>query len=138
MRDQWAHEFGIEGVDGPEFDRHTDAVWSRLGVNAACSDLNGPHQRMREGAAALGWSFTTLFRNADPRAYSPDTAGYIGLGDRSGAKLDVRRTYLRDAVDAGARVIVRCRAERVLTANGRAAGVAAVFSHPDTGVSTPV
>lgn len=138
VRDQWAHEFGIEGVDGPEFDRHTDAVWSRLGVNAACSDLNGPHQRMREGAAALGWSFTTLFRNADPRAYSPDTAGYIGLGDRSGAKLDVRRTYLRDAVDAGARVIVRCRAERVLTANGRAAGVAAVFSHPDTGVATPV
>lgn len=138
VRDQWAHEFGIEGVDGPEFDRHMDAVWSRLGVNAACSDLNGPHQRMREGAAALGWSFTTLFRNADPHAYSPDTAGYIGLGDRSGAKLDVRRTYLRDAVDSGARVIVRCRAERVLTEGGRAAGVAAVFADPGSGVATPV
>lgn len=77
-------------------------------------------------------------RNADPRAYSPDTAGYIGLGDRSGAKLDVRRTYLRDAVDAGARVIVGCRAERVLTEGGRAAGVTAVFTDPSTGVATPV
>jgi hypothetical protein len=33
---------------------------------------------MRDGAAALGWSFTTLSRNADPAVYSPDTAGYIG------------------------------------------------------------
>ena len=62
-----------------------DAVWSRLGVNESCSDLNGPHERMRDGAAALGWSFKTVGRNADPAAYSPETAGFIGLGDRSGA-----------------------------------------------------
>ena len=135
VREQWARGFGIEGIDGPDFDRHIDAVWTRLGVNADCSDLNGPHQRMRDGAAALGWSFTTLSRNADPAVYSPDTAGYIGLGDRSGAKLDVRRTYLRDAVNAGARVIVRCTAQRVLTENGRAAGVAATFADPQTGVN---
>ncbi|ORV09367.1 GMC family oxidoreductase [Mycobacterium celatum] len=138
VRAQWARDFGLQGVDGPEFDRHLDAVWQRLGVTADCSDLNGPHQRMRDGAAALGWSFTTLSRNADPAAYSPDTAGYIGLGDRSGAKLDVRRTYLRDAVTAGARVIVGCRAERVLTENGSAAGVAATFADPKTGASARV
>ena len=80
---------------------------------------------MRDGAKALGWSFKILSRNADPAAYSPDTAGYIGMGDRSGAKLDVRRTYLRDACQAGARVIVRSRAERVLTEDGRASGVQA-------------
>ncbi|WP_102143590.1 GMC family oxidoreductase N-terminal domain-containing protein [Mycobacterium hubeiense] len=138
VREQWAREFGLDGVDGPEFDRHTDAVWTRLGVNADCSDLNGPHERMRDGAAALGWSFTGLSRNADPAAYSPDTAGYIGLGDRSGAKLDVRRTYLRDAVAAGARVIVRCQADRVLTENGRAAGVLATYVDPQTGASAAV
>jgi choline dehydrogenase-like flavoprotein len=138
VREQWAREFGLEGVDGPDFDRHTDAVWQRLGVNADCSHLNCPHERMRDGATALGWSFRTLSRNADPAAYSPDTAGYIGLGDRSGAKLDVRRTYLRDAVKAGARVIVRCRAERVLTEGSRAAGVQATFVDPQTGASAPV
>ena len=138
VREQWAADFGLEGVDGPEFDRHIDAVWSRLGVNESCSDLNGPHERMRDGAAALGWSFKTVSRNADPAAYSPETAGYIGLGDRSGAKLDVRRTYLRDAVAAGARVIVRCHAERILTEAGRAAGVRAAFTDPRTGAGGTV
>ncbi len=108
VRGQWAREFGLEGLDGPDYDRHMEAVWTRLGVNGDCSDLNGPHERMRDGAAALGWSFTPLDRNADPAAYSPDTAGYIGLGDRSGAKLDVRRTYLRDAVER------RCSGDRAL------------------------
>jgi choline dehydrogenase-like flavoprotein len=65
-------------------------------------------------------------------------AGFIGMGDRSGAKLDVRRTYLRDAVAAGARVIVGCRAERVLTEDGRAAGVQANITDPQTGASTSV
>ncbi|WP_373142283.1 GMC family oxidoreductase N-terminal domain-containing protein [Mycobacterium marinum] len=138
VREQWAQEFGLKDVDGPEFDRHLDAVWERLGVNPDCSDLNGPHERMRDGAQELGWSFKTLFRNADPAAYSPDTAGYIGLGDRSGAKLDVRRTYLRDAVHSGARVIARCRAERVLTRDGRATGVQASFVDPRTGASVPL
>ncbi|MGV0744413.1 GMC family oxidoreductase N-terminal domain-containing protein [Mycolicibacterium sp. XJ870] len=136
VREQWARDFGMAGVDGPDFDKHLDAVWTRLGVNPDCSDLNGPHERMRDGAAELGWSFTTLDRNADPAAYSPDTAGYIGMGDRSGAKLDVRRTYLHDAVTAGARVIVRCNAQRVLTEDGRATGVAATFLDPRTGADT--
>src|SRR4051794_7090563 len=33
VREQWADDAGLEGVDGPDFDRHLDAVWSRLGVN---------------------------------------------------------------------------------------------------------
>jgi choline dehydrogenase-like flavoprotein len=60
------------------------------------------------------------------------------MGDRSGAKLDVRRTYLRDALAAGARVIVGCRAERVLTEDGRAAGVQVNITDPQTGASTSV
>jgi choline dehydrogenase-like flavoprotein len=123
VREQWAHESGLEGVDGPAFDRHLDAVWRRLGVNDACSDLNGPHERMRDGAAALNWSFKTVTRNADPSRYTPESAGHIGFGDRTGSKRDVRQTYLHDAVVAGARVIVGCRAERVLVQGGVAAGV---------------
>ena len=138
VREHWASEFGLQDVAGPEFDRHLDAVCARLGVNDRCSDLNGPHQRMRDGAAALGWSFRTLSRNADPAVYSPDSAGHIGFGDRSGAKLDVRRTYLRDAVDAGARVVVHCTAERVLVEGGRAAGVQAAYTDQQTGATSSV
>lgn len=138
VREQWAGEFGLRDVAGPEFDRHLDAVCARLGVNDRCSDLNGPHQRMRDGAKDLGWSFTTLSRNADPAAYSPDSAGHIGFGDRSGAKIDVRRTYLRDAVDAGGQLVVNCAAERVLVEDGRAAGVLATHTDPESGAASRV
>ncbi|WP_313673357.1 GMC family oxidoreductase [Mycolicibacterium sp.] len=135
VRDHWAEEFGLKDVATPDYDAHIDAVWERLGVNGDCSDLNGPHQRMRAGAEALGWSFTTLTRNADPQAYSPDSAGHIGFGDRSGGKRDMRHTYLRDLVDAGGKVIVGCAAKRVLVENGRAAGVEATYTDPATGAT---
>ena len=41
VREQWAREHGLDGLDGPEFDRHLDAVWQRLSVTDRCSDLNG-------------------------------------------------------------------------------------------------
>lgn len=136
VRDQWAGEFGLKDVATPDFDDHIDAVWERLAVNDRCSDLNGPHLRMREAAKALGWSFRILSRNADPAAYAPDSAGHIGFGDRSGAKIDVRRTYLRDAVDEGARVLVNCAVHKVLVEAGRAAGVQATYTDPQTGSRT--
>ena len=136
VREQWAREAGLDGVDGPDFDRHLDVVWRRLGVNDSCSDLNGPHRRMRDGAAALGWSFTRASRNADPALYSAESAGHIGFGDRTGAKVDVRHTYLRDAVAAGARVIAGCRADRVLVEQGAAAGVRATRIDPATGAAS--
>lgn len=135
VRDNWAEEFGLKDVATPDYDAHLDAVFERLGVNGDCSDLNGPHQKMRDGADALGWSFKTLVRNADPEAYSPETAGHIGFGDRTGSKRDVRQTYLRDLVDAGGKVIVGCAAKRVLVENGRAAGVEAIYTDPATGAT---
>ena len=86
------------GVDGPEFDRHLDAVWSRLGVN---DRLLGPqrsapaHARRRSGAELVVQDSSAATRTR-PR-YSPESAGHIGFGDRTGAKRDVRQTYLHDA-----------------------------------------
>ncbi len=138
VREEWEREHGIEGLAGAEFDRHLDAVWQRLSVTDQASDLNGPQQRMQQGADALGWSFKKVTRNTDLERYSPDTAGYIGFGDQSGAKRSTVKTYLQDAVDHGADVVVRCWAERIVTENGRAAGVEAVWSDPGTGRSARV
>ncbi|HVE67177.1 MAG TPA: GMC family oxidoreductase [Solirubrobacteraceae bacterium] len=137
VRDDWARE-GLEDVGGPDFERHLDAVWGRLGVTGDCSDLNGPHQRMQEGADALGWSFSSITRNTDPAAYSPETAAYMGFGDQSGAKRSTLKTYLVDAANRGARILVRTAAERVLVEGGRAAGVEAVYADPGTGRSARV
>jgi choline dehydrogenase-like flavoprotein len=138
VRDQWAREHGLEGVDGPEFDRHLDAIFERLSVNDRCSDLNGPQQRLREGADRLGWSFKTILRNADEARYDPASAAYMGFGDQSGSKLSTQKTFLQDAFDAGADIIVRCFAERILIDGGRAAGVEGTWTDPETGRSARV
>jgi choline dehydrogenase-like flavoprotein len=133
VREQWAREHGLEGVDGPDFDRHLDAVWERLSVTDRCSHLNGAQTRMKEGAEALGWSFRTVTRNIDESRYSPETGGYIGFGDQTGAKQSTAKTYLADAVARDADVIVRAFAQRVLVEGGRAAGVEALYADPESG-----
>ena len=133
VREEWARDHGLAGLDGPEFDAHLDAVCERLLVNDRCSDLNGTQQRMKEGAEALGWSFRTILRNIDESRYDPATAGYIGFGDRSGAKQSTARTYLADAAGRGTRFVVHCFADRIVTEGGRAAGVEAVYTDPETG-----
>jgi choline dehydrogenase-like flavoprotein len=138
VREQWANEFGLEGVDGSEYDRHLDVVLRRIGANDGCSDYNQPTLRLKEGAEKLGWSFERLVRNADPATYSPETAAYMAFGDRSGSKQTGVKTFLRDAAENGAEILVRTAAKRVLTETGRAAGVEARFEDPEGGRSSEV
>jgi choline dehydrogenase-like flavoprotein len=135
VRQEWASEHGLTDV-AQDFDRHLDAICSRLSVSTDCCDLNRPHQVMKRGAEALGWSFVVTSRNADPSRYDPATAGYMGFGDQSGSKQSTLRTFLPDAVAAGARVVVGQAAERVLVQGGRAAGV--VARSPFTGAQLTV
>jgi choline dehydrogenase-like flavoprotein len=131
VREQWAREHGLEGVDGSDFDRHLDIVLERIGANDGCSDLNGPHQRMKEGADALGLHFSRVVRNADADRYAYETAGHLGFGDATGSKQSGEKTWLRDAFDHEAEFLVRTRAERVLVEGGVAAGVEAVYTGDD-------
>src|SRR3954469_10328669 len=127
VREQWAREFGLEGVDGPDYERHLDTVLGRIGATDALSDLNGPQQMMKRGCEALGWDFRKVVRNASPESYSFDSAGHLGFGDQSGSKNSADKTWLFDAVQNGADVLVRTHADRVLVEGGRAAGVEATY-----------
>ena len=131
VRREWAREHRLEGVDGPDYDRYLDQVMERIGATDSCSELNGPHQRLKEGCEALGWEFELITRNVDPARHDPDLAGYVGFGDVTGAKLSTQKTYLADAHEHGADLVVNCRAERVLVENGRAAGVEGTYVGPD-------
>ena len=127
---EWA-EHGLTDVPA-EFERHLDAVLTRMGANDECSDLNGAHQRMVEGAKALGWSWETATLNVDPAKHNPDLAGYTQFGDVTGAKRGTLNTYLRDAYDAGARILCHTKALKVLSEGGVATGVEAVYTDPAT------
>ena len=124
IRNEWA-ALGLEGIDGADFDAHLDAVLTRISATDACSDLNDPNSRLREGCEKLGWAFRRTVRNAERRSYDPVSAGYLGFGDQTGSKQGTLKTFLVDACENGAVFAVRCRANRVLTERGRATGVEA-------------
>ena len=67
VRDQWATEHGLDGLDGPDFDSHLDAVWERLGVTRLASDLNGPQQRMAGGLRGAGLELRADHAKRRPR-----------------------------------------------------------------------
>src|SRR3954452_5931901 len=97
VREQWASEYGLEAVDGADYDAHLDAVLTRISATDKASDLNGPQEKMKEGCERLGWDFRPVVRNVDLDKYSPEASGYLGFGDPSGAKQSTAETYLRDA-----------------------------------------
>jgi acyl-CoA reductase-like NAD-dependent aldehyde dehydrogenase/choline dehydrogenase-like flavoprotein len=130
VRAEWAGEHGLSDLAESDYDRHLDAVFERLGVNGGCSDLSGPHQRLKEACEKLDYHFGLITRNTDPAKYSPESAAYIGFGDQSGSKQSTAKTYLVDAQAYGAEILAGARAVRVLTEGGRAAGVEAEWSDP--------
>src|SRR3954453_20334174 len=127
VREQWTREYGLEGVDGADYERHLDTVLTRIGATDELSDLNGPQEGMKAGCEKLGWDFRKVVRNADSSKYSFESAGHLGFGDQSGSKNSADKTWLLDAVQNDADVLVRPRADRVLVEGGRAAGVEATY-----------
>jgi hypothetical protein len=103
VRREWA-EHGLADVDTPEFDRHLEAVLARMSANADCSDYNGPHQRMAEGAKALGLVDAHRGAQRRPRDLRP--------GDRRlHAVRRPERQQARHAADLPARRVRRRRAD---------------------------
>jgi choline dehydrogenase-like flavoprotein len=131
VREEWAREHGLDGLDGEDFDQHLDAVSKRLGVTRECSEPLGSDAILRDGADALGWSWHGTARNTDPSTYDPDTAGFMGYGDRSGSRQGIIETFLHDAAAAGARILVHTTAERILTEGDAATGVQATHTRED-------
>lgn len=138
VRREWAEEHGLTDVATEEFDRHLEAVLSRMSATDECSDLNGPHSRMVEGSKALGWSVHTAVRNVHKDAYDPALAGYTQFGDPTGSKQSTLVTYLQDAFDHGAKVLVHTRADQVCVEDGTACGIAATYTDPATGQTARV
>jgi len=130
IRREWA-QMGIEGIDQPDYDRHIDAVWRRLGVNDTATSQNRTHKRLIAGCEELGHSHRALTRNTDVSCEDPSVCGYCFTGCQKGCKQSTMKTFLQDASDAGARAIVGARVERILVEDGRATGVEATVTNAD-------
>lgn len=129
VRAEWA-DHGLTDVPTAEFDRHIQAVSARVGATAPCTDHNGPHQAMIDGARKLGWSWRQAVRNFDIASYDPGLAGYTHYGDVTGSKQGTLKTYLADAAAHGARILTSTRAARIATGASGSPQLTATYLAP--------
>ncbi len=132
VRACWAKDSGLSDIATLAFDEHLHAVFDRISCNDKVATQNAPHQRLATGASKLGYSYRVATLNIDPDRYDPNVIGYSGMGDQTGAKQGTLRTYLQDASDAGAQLLPNTRADRILTDDGKAVGVEATYTDPQT------
>ena len=124
VRHQWDAEARFRGVfTGEDFERSSQAVHERLGVN---TDNNTPSRRdelMDKGLRELGWHVDSMPRNV--AGCSLKACGYCTMGCRTGSKQSTLVTFLEDAFRSGARIVVGADVDKVTTDNGVVTGVAA-------------
>lgn len=118
--DEWRRVFGWEAATSGELQQSFDAVSMRMNVNTDESGANPNNSKLEQGCRALGYHMMVVPRNVK----DCEECGFCNYGCSFGAKQGTLKTYLQDAVDAGARIVVRGHVDRILHHNGRAAGAA--------------
>ena len=117
---EWERDYGLSGATSAEYARGFEVAEQRIGVNTDDSAPNANNAALQRGCQALGYSWKTIPRNASG---CEQRCGACGFGCPYGRKQSTLLTFLQDAHDRGARIVVRCTAERVLHEAGRAVGV---------------
>ncbi len=132
-RMEWVAEGGMEGVDGPGFDRRLASVADRIHVSTRESDVNANNDTLRRGCIALGYSqgadWDVIPRNA---VGCSSRCGFCTFGCPYAARQSGPVTYLLDALRGGAKLFALTRADRVETIHGRVSGVRATYREGDT------
>jgi long-chain-alcohol oxidase len=123
VRAEWAGA-GVPWLAAEEYTRSLDAVCARLSVNLEHNRLSAREQILQRGLQSLGWHCAAMPRNVIG-CEQGKICGYCGFGCAIGAKQSAVKTWLADAQDAGARLYVETRAERVRLEAGCAVGVEA-------------
>jgi choline dehydrogenase-like flavoprotein len=128
---EWEQTSGLKDeFTGPALQDSFAAVEKRINVNSENSVHNKQNQLLVDGCQALGYHHEVIRRNA---VGCEQRCGTCGFGCRYGAKQSTMKTYLQDAYDHGARIVVRCNADKVLIEDGQAAGVEATVTDTATG-----
>ncbi|WP_330231510.1 FAD-dependent oxidoreductase [Nocardia sp. NBC_00508] len=127
VRAEWA-ALGARHFAEAEFGDALDVVQRRLGVTDRRSSTSARDSVLERGARALGWEVDTLPRNVTDACDAGVECGRCGYGCRLGAKQSVTKTWLADAADRGARLVVDADVRRIIVQNGRAHGVSALTS----------
>ncbi len=124
VRAEWASH-GMPAFASEEFGASLDAVCERLGVNQEHNEPSMRDRKLRDATLALGWHVDAMPRNVTGACDQGKDCGFCGFGCRRGAKQSAVKTWLRDAHEAAARIVVGVHVERVTISGGAARGVSA-------------
>ena len=113
--DHWARRHEVRGFSYADLVPHYERIEERLAVRKVDEpSMNRNNKKLFEGCKALGWHVDTTRRNV----YSCMQTGACGMGCPINAKRSMLVTMIPDAIDAGARLLFRCRIDRLETAAG--------------------
>ena len=124
VREDWKDRFGLSDWTGQDFDDSLDAVWERISISSESSIPSLRDHAMRNGLAQLGWHSEVMQRNC--KGCTEEVCRLCHYGCQPGAKQSTMKTWLQDAFDNGARIVVNCPVDRMLIEGGEARGVEAL------------
>ncbi|MFN8372728.1 MAG: GMC family oxidoreductase [Anaerolineae bacterium] len=116
---EWEREYGFSGVSGHEFQRSLDAVSQRMCVNSDEQWRRSINNMVFErGLQSLNYNVTPIPRNVK----GCEDCGFCNFGCQFGAKQSTLKTYLQDAHERGARIVVQAHVDKLLHSGGRISG----------------
>lgn len=111
----WKSKHSVGGFAYADLIPHYDAIEKRLAIaKVDYVTLNQNNKTLYDGCKKLGWDVDTLKRNV----FACMQTGMCGLGCPVNAKRSMLVTLIPDAIDAGAKLLFRARADRFETSGG--------------------
>ncbi len=116
----WQTHHGVQGLGPEDLAPWFDTIEQRLNISPWL-DHNRNNELLAVGAERLGWRHSPINRNVRKCAGH----GYCGLGCPISAKQGMDVTTIPSALDNGAVLVTRVRAERLMMSGDRVTGVEA-------------
>lgn len=111
----WKTKHGVSGFTYADLLPHYDFIEKRLSIaKVSYGSMNPNNRTLFDGCKKLGWEVDTLKRNV----YACLQTGFCHLGCPVNAKRSMLVTMIPDAIDAGARLVFRARADRLEAEGG--------------------
>jgi len=115
----WNSEFSVKGLLREELSPWFDWVEKRLNISKWMVPPNRNNQILADGLKSLGWKHAFIPRNVKGCA----NLGYCGMGCPINAKQSMLVSTIPGALENGAQLIHRARAESLIVQGGKVHGV---------------
>lgn len=130
--EEWARDYGFTEATSDAYKAGFEAVAGVSNIQTGESHPNANNAYLEQGCKALGYPVDVIPRNVK----GCEDCGFCGFGCSFGAKQSTAKTYLQQAYQRGARIVVNAYTERVTHQNGIVTGAILHVTDTDGHVHT--